>query len=100
MQAERSITTRTLPTPRSQALARSRLSVTVSPNDAEPLRRALFARLDRRIERIVVAAGNELGSRAPLATLHIIIAREAVDEALHIVMSTASSARFGRVRHF
>jgi hypothetical protein len=100
MQAERSITTRALPTPRSQALARWRLSITVSPNNAERLRRVLFERLDRRIERIVVAAGNELGSRASLATLHIINDREAVDEALHIVMSTASSARFGRVRHF
>jgi hypothetical protein len=102
MQAERSIATatRTFSARRSQPRRRSRFSVTVPANDAEALRRALFAKLDHRIERIVIAAGIELGSREPLATLHLVTDREAVDEALHIVMSTASSAQFGRVQHY
>jgi hypothetical protein len=99
MQAEQSITPwRSRPT-RSQPQPRSRFSVTVAQKDAGPLRRALFDRLNRRIERLVIAPGTELGSREPVAALHLVLDRDAVDEALHIVMSTATSAQLGRVRH-
>lgn len=100
MQVERSFATPTLHALRSQSKPRSHLTVIVAPNDAGPLRRALFARLDRRIQRLVIAAETEPGSHEPRAALHLVIDRAAVDEALHIVMSTASSAQFGRVRHF
>jgi len=100
MLAQHSITARNVHTRRSKPATQSRVAVTVAPNDAEVVRRALFAKLNRRIQRIVVATGHELGSRQTLATLHIVMDREAVGEALHIVMSTASSAQFGRVQHF
>ncbi len=99
MQAERSITPWTLRARRSQTQARARFSVTVAQRDAEPLRRALFDKLNCRIERLVMAPGVEPGTREPVAALHIVLDRDAVDEALHIVMSTATSAQLGRVRH-
>lgn len=99
MQAERSIIPwRSRPT-RIQPQPRARFSVTVAQRDAEPLRRALFDKLNRRIQRLVIAPGVELGSREPLSALHLVLDRDAVDEALHIVMSTATSAQLGRVRH-
>ena len=99
MQAERSITPWTFQLVRGQAQALSRFSVTVAQKDAAPLRRALFDRLSRRIQRLVIAPGVELGSPEPVASLHLVLDRDAVDEALHIVMSTATSAQLGRVRH-
>jgi hypothetical protein len=99
MQAERSNTPWTPRARRSQTEPRSRFSVTVAEKDAEPLRRALFDKLNRRIERLVIAPGVELGNLEPVAALHVVLDRDAVDEALHVVMSTASSAQLGRVRH-
>jgi hypothetical protein len=99
MQAERSISPWPPRATRSQPQSRSRFSVTVSKNDAEPLRRALFDKLNHRIERLVIAPGVELGTRDPVSVLHIVLDRDAVGEALHIVMSTAVSAQLGRVRH-
>ena len=100
MLAQYSSATQNLHSRRSQPATRSRLVVSVGPDDAGAVRRALFAKLDRRIQRIVVVNGRELGSRQTLATLHIVMDREAVGEALHIVMSTARSAQFGLVQHF
>lgn len=103
MQAERSNTTWNtnwdLRPSRSQTQPRSRFSVTVAKKDAEPLRRALFNKLNRRIQRLVIAPAVELGTPEPVAALHLVLDRDAVDEALHIVMSTATSAQLGRVRH-
>lgn len=77
---------------------RVRFSVTVAQRDAEPLRRALLDRLDRHIDGLVAAPGTELGTREARTALHVVMDRDAVDEALHIVMSTATSAQLGRVR--
>jgi hypothetical protein len=101
MQAERSNTPWTPRARRSQTQPqpRSRFSVTVAEEDAEPLRRALIDKLNRRIERLVIAPAVELGTLEPVAALHVVLDRDAVDEALHVVMSTASSAQLGRVRH-
>ncbi len=99
MQAERSNTSWTLRARHTHTQPRSRFSVTVAKKDAEPLRRALFERLSRRIERLVIAPGVELGTLEPVAALNVVLDRDAVDEALHVVMSTASSAQLGRVRH-
>lgn len=102
MQAERSNTPWTPRARRSQTQprSRSRFSVTVAEEDAKPLRRALIDKLNRRIERLVIAPAVGLGTREPVAALHLVLDRDAVDEALHVVMSTASSAQFGRVRHY
>jgi len=62
------------------------------------LQRALLERLDTRIERLVSAPVTEPGTREEATTLHVVLERDAVDEAMHIVMSTAGSARLGRVR--
>jgi hypothetical protein len=67
-------------------------------SDAEPLQEALLERLDGRIERLVSVPGVESGSREGAIALHLVLERDAVDEAMHIVMSTACSARIGRVR--
>ena len=99
MQAERSNTPWTPRARRSQTRSRSRFSVTVAEKDAESLRRALIDKLNRRIERLVIAPAVGLGTLEPVAALHLVLDRDAVDEALHVVMSTASSAQFGRVRH-
>lgn len=77
---------------------RARFCVTVPDKDARPLRRALLGRLDRRIERIVSEPNREWGERGTSTALHIVLALDAVDEAMHIVLSTASSAQLGRVR--
>ena len=84
MQAERSIIPwRSRPT-RIQPQPRARFSVTVAHKDAEPLRRALFDKLNRRIQRLVIAPGAELGSREPLSrAASFVLDRDAVDEALH-----------------
>lgn len=74
------------------------ICVTVPEHEAEPLRCALFDRLYRHIVRIVVAPGKELGSRDAQAELELVIARDHLDEALHVVMSTASVAHFGPVQ--
>lgn len=98
MQTERWITSWTRPVTLRRAQPRARFSVTVAPREAEPLQLALFDRLEGRIERLVSVPGVEPGTREPATALHLVLERDAVDEALHIVMSTASSAQIGRVR--
>lgn len=96
MQTERWISTWRRPGPRRQMEPRARFSVTVAEHDAEPLRIALLERLGDRVERLVSVPGAD-GSHEAVAALHVVLARDCVDEALHIVMSTAVSAQLGRV---
>jgi hypothetical protein len=98
MQAQRQIIAQTPSAVPSQVRARSRLSVTVAVGDAEPLRRVLFVALGGRIQRLVKTEAKEPGSLETLASLHIVLDREAVDEAMHLVMSSTRSAQFGRVQ--
>ncbi|HTT10313.1 MAG TPA: hypothetical protein VMG60_05430 [Burkholderiaceae bacterium] len=77
---------------------RARFSVTVAQRDAGPLQTALLDRLDGRIERLVSVPGVEPGSRDMAVWVQLVLDRDAVDEAMHIVMSTACSAQIGRVR--
>lgn len=98
MQAQRQITARTQSNVATQARARSRLSVTVAASDAEPLRRVLFIALGGRIQRLVKTEAKEPGSLETLASLHIVLDRAAVAEAMHLVMSSTRSAQFGRVQ--
>ncbi|HUL64938.1 MAG TPA: hypothetical protein VLW55_10010 [Burkholderiaceae bacterium] len=98
MQTDRWITSWTRRGSHTPAQPRARFSVTVVQRDAEPLQSALLERLDGRIERLVSAPAVEPGSREEATALHVVLERDAVDEAMHIVMSTACSARIGRVR--
>jgi len=98
MQTERWITSWTRRATRPRTQPRARFSITVAPRDAESLRLALLDRLGGRIERFVSVPGAEPGTREPATALHLVLERDAVDEAMHIVMSTASSAQIGRVR--
>ena len=83
---------------RSRPLLRARVSVTVPQKYAERLRHALFVGLRDRIERLVSEPGFELGKREPMALLHIVLQRDAIDEALHVVVSTVRSAQLGCMR--
>ena len=96
MQTERWISTWRRPGPRRPLEPRARFSVTVSQDNAKPLRVALLERLGARVERLVSVPSID-GMHDAVATLHVVLARDYVDEALHIVMSTASSAQLGRV---
>jgi hypothetical protein len=75
----------------------ARLCLTVAAKDAEPLRRALFDQLYGYIQRIVVVPAREPGSREPSVGLVLVLMRDAVEAALHIVMITTDHAEFGRV---
>ena len=70
----------------------------VGARDAGALQRSLLDRLGNRIERLVSVPANEPETREPATALHLVLARDAVDEAMHIVMSTAGSAQIGRIR--
>jgi hypothetical protein len=74
----------------------ARLSVTVPPDQDEPLRCALFHRLRRRVRWIALSSRIELGARRTV--LEVVLEPGAVDEALHVIMTTASCARIGSVR--
>jgi hypothetical protein len=97
MQTRPWITTWTRRASDTRRVPRARFSVTVASRDAEPLRVALFDRLDGRIERLVSVPVAKAGTREAATALTLMLERDAVDEALHIVMSTATSAQLGRV---
>jgi hypothetical protein len=74
----------------------ARLSVTVPQDQDEPLRCALFHRLRRRVRWIALSSRIELGARQTV--MEVVLEPGAVDEALHVIMTTASCARIGSVR--
>jgi hypothetical protein len=80
---------------RTAARRLARLSVTLPQDQAEPLRYALFRWLHRRARWVALSSRIELGTRE--MTLDVALEPDAIDEALHVVMTTVSCARIGHV---
>jgi hypothetical protein len=69
----------------------------VARNDAEHVRRALFRSLYGRIKQLVIVLDGGRGTPEPMAALEIVLERNAVDEALQVVLASAPGAQPGKV---